>query len=160
MKEKLKELVPYVVIVIVVVLIRTFIATPIKVNGSSMYNTLKGNEICILFKLGKIDRFDIIVTEYENEKLIKRVIGMPGETIEVENGFIYINDKRIKDDYGYGETDDFEKITLNDNEYFVMGDNRKISKDSRLIGPVKEKDISGTTNLILYPFNKIGKIDK
>lgn len=160
MKEKLKELVPYVVIVIVVVLIRTFIATPIKVNGSSMYDTLKGNEICILYKLGKINRFDIIVTEYENEKLIKRVIGMPGETIEVENGFIYINDKRIKDDYGYGETDDFEKITLNDDEYFVMGDNRKISKDSRLIGPVKEKDISGTTNLILYPFNKIGKIDK
>ena len=160
MKEKNKELVPYVVIVIVVVLIRTFIVTPVKVNGSSMYDTLKGNEICILYKLGKIKRFDIIVAEYDNEKLIKRVIGMPGETIEVENGFIYINDKRIKDEYGYGETDDFTKVTLEEDEYFVMGDNRKISKDSRLIGPIKEKNISGTTNLILYPFNKIGKIDK
>lgn len=160
MKEKMKELVPYVLIVIGVVLLRTFIVTPIKVNGSSMYDTLKGNEICILYKLGKIDRFDIIVTDYEGERLIKRVIAMPGETIEVENGFIYINDKKIKDEYGYGETDDFEKVSLKEDEYFVMGDNRKISKDSRLIGPVKEKDISGTTNLILYPFNKIGKIDK
>lgn len=160
MKEKIKELVPYVVIVIVVVLIRTFIVTPVKVNGSSMYDTLKGNEICILYKLGKIERFDIIVTEYDNEKLIKRVIGMPGETIEVESGFIYINDKRIKDEYGYGETDDFAKVTLEEDEYFVMGDNRKISKDSRIIGPIKEKNISGTTKLIIYPINRIGKIDK
>lgn len=160
MKEKIKELVPYVLIVIGVVLLRTFIVTPIKVNGSSMYDTLKGNEICILNKLAKIDRFDIIVTEYEGERLIKRVIAMPGESIEVENGFIYINDKKIKDQYGYGETDDFEKIFLSDDEYFVMGDNRKISKDSRIIGPVKKEDISGTTNFILYPFTKIGKIDK
>lgn len=159
MKEKMKELVPYILIVVGVVLLRTFIVTPIKINGSSMYDTLKGNEICILYKLGKIDRFDIIVTDYEGERLIKRVIAMPGETIEVENGFIYINDKKIKDEYGYGETDDFEKVTLKEDEYFVMGDNRKISKDSRLIGPVNEKDISGTTNLILYPFNKIGSID-
>lgn len=160
MKEKMKELVPYILIVVGVVLLRTFIVTPIKINGSSMYDTLKGNEICILYKLGKIDRFDIIVTDYEGERLIKRVIAMPGETVEVENGFIYINDKKIKDEYGYGETDDFEKVTLEEDEYFVMGDNRKISKDSRLIGPIKENDISGTTNLILYPFNKIGKIDK
>lgn len=160
MKEKIKELVPYVLIVIGVILLRTFIVTPIKVNGSSMYDTLKGNEICILNKLDKIDRFDIIVTDYEGERLIKRVIAMPGETIEVENGFIYINDKKIKDKYGYGETDDFEKVTLEKDEYFVMGDNRKISKDSRIIGPINKEDISGTTNLILYPFNKIGKIDK
>lgn len=160
MKEKIKELVPYVLIVIGVLLLRTFIVTPIKVNGSSMYDTLKGNEICILNKLDKIDRFDIIVTDYEGERLIKRVIAMPGETIEVENGFIYINDKKIKDKYGYGETDDFEKVTLEEDEYFVMGDNRKISKDSRIIGPINKEDISGTTNLILYPFNKIGKIDK
>lgn len=160
MKEKIKELFPYIVIIIGVLLLRTFIATPIKVNGTSMYNTLKGNEICILYKLGKLNRFDIIVTDYQNEKLIKRIIAMPGETIAVEDGYIYINDKKIKDEYGYGTTDDFEKITLKDDEYFVMGDNRKISKDSRTIGPVKKEDISGTTNLVIFPFNKIGKIDK
>lgn len=160
MKEKIKEVVPYVIIIIGVVLLRTFIMTPIKVNGTSMYDTLKGNEICILYKLGKIKRNDIVVTDYEGERLIKRVIAMPGETIAVEDGFIYINDKKIKDEYGYGETDDFAKVTLKDDEYFLMGDNRKISKDSRIIGPVKEENISGTTNLIIYPFNKIGKIDK
>lgn len=160
MKDKIKELIPYVVIIIGVVLLRTFIVTPIKVNGSSMYDTLKGNEICILNKLAKIDRFDIIVTNYDGERLIKRVIAMPGETIEVEDGYIYINDKKIKDEYGYGTTDDFEKVVLNNDEYFVMGDNRKISKDSRIIGPIKEENISGTTNFILYPFTKIGKIDK
>ena len=110
MKDKIKELVPYILIVIGVVLMRTYIITPIKVNGTSMYDTLKGNEICILNKLGELDRFDIIVTSYEGERLIKRIIGMPGETIEVENGYIYINDKKIKDEYGYGETDDFEKV--------------------------------------------------
>ncbi len=160
MKDKIKELIPYVVIIIGVVLLRTFIVTPIKVNGSSMYDTLKGNEICILNKLAKIDRYDIIVTNYDGERLIKRVIAMPGETIEVEDGYVYINDKKIKDEYGYGITDDFEKVVLNNDEYFVMGDNRKISKDSRIIGPIKEENISGTTNFILYPFTKIGKIDK
>lgn len=160
MKDKIKELVPYILIVIGVVLLRTYIITPIKVNGTSMYDTLKGNEICILNKLGELDRFDIIVTSYEGERLIKRIIGMPGETIEVENGYIYINDKKIKDEYGYGETSDFEKVKLKDDEYFVLGDNRAVSKDSRMIGPVKESDISGTTNLIIFPLNKIGKIDK
>ena len=91
MKDKIKELVPYILIVIGVVLMRTYIITPIKVNGTSMYDTLKGNEICILNKLGELDRFDIIVTSYEGERLIKRIIGMPGETIEVENGYIYIS---------------------------------------------------------------------
>ncbi len=160
MKEKLKELIPYLIIVLVVVLIRTFLITPVKVNGTSMYDTLKGNEICILNKIGHIDRFDIIVIEYEGERLIKRVIAMPGETIQVENGYIYVNDKKIKDEYGYGVTDDFSKVELADDEYFVLGDNRKVSKDSRTIGPVKDINISGTTNLIIFPFNKIGKIDK
>lgn len=159
MKNKLKELIPYVVIIIFVLLIRTYIVTPIKVNGTSMYKTLKGNEICILNKLAKIDRFDIIVTKYEGEKLIKRVIGLPGETVQAENGSIYINDVKLNDEYGYGKTEDFAKVKLEADEYYVLGDNREISKDSRIIGPIKEKKIKGTTNLIIFPFNKIGKIN-
>ena len=111
MKEKLKELIPYVLIVIGVVLLRTFIITPIKVNGSSMYDTLKGNEICILNKLGNLDRFDIIVTHYDGERLIKRIIAMPGETIAVENGYIYINDKKIKS---------YAKYNIDVNEYYQI----------------------------------------
>lgn len=166
MKDKIKEIIPYIIIIICVALFRSFIATPIRINGTSMYDTLKGNEICILNKLAKIDRYDIVVAYYKNEdaneseKLIKRVIAMPGETIYAKDGFLFINGKKIKDKYATNETSDFDAVTLAKDEYFLMGDNRYISKDSRIIGPINKKDIKGTTNFILYPFTKIGTIDK
>jgi signal peptidase I len=157
MKKILKELYPYVIIVILVVLFRTFIATPILVKGRSMYDTLSGNEMMILNKLAKIDRYDIVVVdEPEDDYIIKRVIALPGETVYCENNTIYVNNKIIDDKYAYGETYDFEEIKLKDNEYFVMGDNREVSKDSRIIGPVTKKEIKGTTKFVLFPFNKIG----
>ena len=157
MKKIIKELVPYVIIVICVVLFRSFIATPILVKGRSMYDTLSGNEMMILNKLAKIDRYDIVVVdEPEDDYIIKRVIALPGETVYCENNTIYVNGKKIEDKYAYGETYDFEEIKLKNNEYFVMGDNREVSKDSRIIGPVTKKEIKGTTRFILFPFNKIG----
>ena len=157
MKKIIKELYPYVIIVICVVLFITFIATPILVKGRSMYDTLSGNEMMILNKLAKIDRFDIVVVDEEDDDyIIKRVIAMPGETVYCEDNIIYVNDKKIDNHYAFGETADFEPVTLKKDEYFVMGDNREISKDSRIIGPVKKKKIKGTTRFILYPFNKIG----
>ena len=129
----IKEIIPYIVIVLVVVLIRTFIITPVRVDGDSMKNTLKNGDILLLYKLSSIDRFDIIVLDEEkdNEKIIKRVIGLPGETVAIKKGKIYINDKVIDDEYAYGETSDYNKVTLADDEYFILGDNRLISKDSR-----------------------------
>ena len=157
MKKILKELYPYVIIVIAVVLFRSFIATPILVKGRSMYDTLSGNEMMILNKLAKIDRYDIVVVDNEvDDYIIKRVIALPGETIYCQDDEIYVNGKKIKDDFAYGETYDFTEIELQDDEYFVMGDNREISKDSRMIGPVTRKEIKGTTRFILYPFSKIG----
>ena len=157
MKKVFKDIYPYVIIVLIVVLFRSFIATPILVKGRSMYDTLKGNEMMILNKLAKIDRYDIVVVdEEEDDYIIKRVIALPGESIYCIDNEIFVNDKKIKDTFAYGETADFDKIVLKKNEYFVMGDNRAISKDSRIIGPVKKKDIKGTTRFILYPFNKIG----
>lgn len=156
----IKEIIPYIVIVLVVVLIRTFIITPVRVDGDSMKNTLKNGDILLLYKLSSIDRFDIIVLDEEkdNEKIIKRVIGLPGETVAIKKGKIYINDKVIDDEYAYGETSDYDKVTLEDDEYFILGDNRLISKDSRYFGPIKKSEIKGKIVFRLFPFTKIGTV--
>lgn len=159
----LKELIPYIVIIITVILIRSFLVTPIKVDGDSMYDTLKDGELMILNKIDKtlngIDRYDIVVFNYEGEKLIKRVIGLPGEIISCENGKIYINGKSLGDKYGSNETSDFKQMKIPKGEYYVLGDNRNISKDSRYIGTIKDKDIKGTTSLIIFPFTHIKSVD-
>ena len=156
----IKEVIPYIVIVVVVVLIRTFIITPVRVDGDSMKNTLKNGDILLLYKLSSIDRFDIIVLDEEkdNEKIIKRVIGLPGETVAIKKGKIYINDKVIDDEYAYGETSDYNKVTLKDDEYFILGDNRLISKDSRYFGPIKDNEIKGKIVFRLFSFTKIGTV--
>lgn len=156
----IKEIIPYIVIVVVVVLIRTFIITPVRVDGDSMKNTLKNGDILLLYKLGSINRLDIIVLDEEkdNEKIIKRVIGLPGETVAIKKGKIYINDKVIDDEYAYGETSDYDKVTLEDDEYFILGDNRLISKDSRYFGPIKKSEIKGKIVFRLFPFTKIGMV--
>lgn len=155
----IKSLIPYVVILVVVVLIRTFLVTPIVVSGPSMKPTLNGGELMILNKLGDFERFDVVVVDIGYEEIIKRVIAMPGETIACENGIIYVNGKMQEDKYGSGVTFDFEKVTLAEDEYFVMGDNRQDSKDSRHIGPVKVDAIKGTTSLVLFPFSSFGNIE-
>ena len=156
----IKEIIPYIVIVLVVVLIRTFIITPVRVDGDSMKNTLKNGDILLLYKLGSINRLDIIVLDEEkdNEKIIKRVIGLPGETVAIKKGKIYINDKVIDDEYTYGETSDYDKVTLEDDEYFILGDNRLISKDSRYFGPIKKSEIKGKIVFRVFPFTKIGTV--
>lgn len=157
-----KELLPYLIIIIVVVLIRTFIVTPIRVNGTSMDPTLKEGEIMILKKYDtSYNRFDIVVVDdsVDGSNLIKRVIGLPNESIKCKNGQIYINNKKIDDVYAHGDTEDFLEITLKDNEYFVMGDNREVSLDSRSFGAVFNYELKGTTNLIIFPFKKIGTVE-
>lgn len=162
--EKIKEIIPYVVIVIVVVLIRTFIITPIKVNGTSMYDTLEHKDTMILnkidVKINKLERFDIVVIETGDTYIIKRVIGLPGETIKYQDGKLYINGKKMKDPYYKNEnTSDFESVKIPENHYFVLGDNRSDSIDSRIIGPVSLDNIKGTTKLIIFPFKNMGIVD-
>lgn len=154
----IKEILPYIIILIVVILIRSFLVTPIKVNGSSMYNTLEGKEIMLLWKIGEIKRYDIVVAKTEDDTLIKRIYAFPNETIECKKGVIYINDEAIDDPYAFGSTEDFAKVTLKENEYFLMGDNRLVSLDSRKIGPLTKEQIEGTTDFILFPLNKFGKV--
>lgn len=160
----IKELIPYLVIIIIVVLIRLFIVTPVRVSGSSMHPTLKNNDIVLLKKYDKkIERFDIIVFEYKDSKLIKRVIGLPGEHIKYVNGILYINNEKIDDvkldaqTYNfYLEELGYEKIP--DDYYYVLGDNREVSQDSRTIGLISKKDIKGVGVFRIFPFNKIGVV--
>jgi len=166
----IKELIPYAVIVLVVVLIRTFIATPVIVSGSSMDPTLKNGQILILNKLArKYTRDDVVVIDVringKKERIVKRVIGLPGETVEYKNGFLYINGKRAHDDFS-DITRDFTledivgKSKIPDGYYFVMGDNRTNSLDSRdsRVGLVKKKNIIGKPIFRIWPLNKIGTI--
>ena len=83
---------------------------------------------------------------------------MPGETIEIKDNKIYINDKILVDNYGFGLTFNIDKVTLKSDEYYVLGDNRQISMDSRMYGPIHENEIKGTTNFIIYPFKTFGKV--
>ena len=152
----IKEILSYVIIIVVVILIRTFIGTPVRVNGTSMVPTLKEGEVLYLNKLNKsFDQEDIVVIDkkVEGSAIIKRIIGMPNDKIKCINGVIFINDEKYEDNFGSGETSDFDEITLGDDEYFVLGDNRIVSKDSRILGPIKEKYIEGTTRVVLYPFS-------
>jgi len=162
--KKIKEIIPYIIIIIFVVLIRTFIATPIKVNGTSMYDTLNHKDTMILnkidIKLNELERFDIVVIKTGNTYIIKRVIGLPGETIKYQNGKLFINGKKMKDPYyKNNNTSDFESVKIPKNHYYVLGDNRSDSIDSRIIGPVNIKDIKGTTKLIIFPFKNMGIVD-
>ncbi|MEG2322474.1 MAG: signal peptidase I [Bacilli bacterium] len=152
----IKELIPYAVILLVVVLIRTFIVTPVIVDGSSMEKTLFDGNILLLKKYDKhYDRFDVVVFDYNDTKLIKRIIGLPGETVKYVDGLLYINDKVIDDKFS-NITANFSlsKLGLDvipEGYYFVMGDNRNKSSDSRVIGLISKDVINGSTSFKLWP---------
>lgn len=161
----LKNIIPYVVIVIAVVLFRIFIATPIQVVGSSMYPTLKSDEILILNKASKnkLKRFDIVVIKYNSETIIKRIIGLPGEKIEYIDNVLYVNGEIVDEPFEHEDTNDFSLSEISsesvpEDSYFVVGDNRGISMDSRIIGFIDKKDILGKASLRLFPINKLGII--
>ena len=160
MKKFMKEYLPYIIVIILVLLIKRFIISPIKVNGDSMYSTLKDKDIMILniigYRFSDIKRFDIVVVDGEDEYLIKRVIGLPGETIEYKDNKLYVNGKLVKDKYGKKDTKDF-KTKVPKGSYFVMGDNRDNSLDSRYFGAFKKNKVLGKTNFTVFPFNRFGK---
>lgn len=162
MKNMGKELLPYVIIIVSVILIRTFLITPVRVKGTSMVPTLKDREIMLLKKWDhNYERFDIVVLNYNNSKLIKRVIGVGGEHVKYKNNKLYINGKYIKEPFQHGKTDDFvlEEIgydTIPKNYYLVLGDNRENSVDGRTFGLVSKKDLLGTTEFTLFPFQRFG----
>ena len=168
MKKIIKELYPYVIIIIVVVLIRSFIITPVIVSGNSMLPNFNDGELLLVKKIGynekTIKRFDVIVIKKDKEEIIKSVIGLPGEHVSYKNNKLYINDKLVSEDYTHLNTKDFnlEEIctcsTIPEGKYLVLGDNRPISKDSRSIGLIDEKNIVGKTTFRLWPVSRFGTI--
>ncbi len=165
-KDNTIEYFVYVFLIVLVIFIRTFIVTPVRVNGTSMYPTLKNGEIMLLnkitYRFNNIKRFDIVVINTQDDKIIKRVIGLPGETLKFENNVLYINGQEVKETFLKEETKDFDIRNLSYDKipsdcYFVMGDNRDNSKDSRMIGCVKKKQITGKANLVIFPLKDKGR---
>ena len=155
----------------VILLICNFIVRPVRVYGDSMYPTLLNGGIgfsnVIGMKTGELERFDIaiIYVEEKNENLVKRVIGLPGETLSYRNGQLYINGQAVDEpflDQAYGEQcgpyfmSDIPEITLGEDEYYCLGDNRPASSDSRYYGPFKKDQIRSKGVLILWPFSDFG----
>lgn len=153
-------------------LIITFVGQRTKVSGNSMYDTLENGDNLILEKLSyrfhEPERFDIVVFRYTHKKntfYIKRVIGLPGETVQIVDSKIYINGEILEENYGYEPIQDAKRasqpITLGEDEYFVLGDNRNDSSDSRdpAVGNVTRSQIIGKAWLRIWPLNKIGLIN-
>lgn len=168
-REILSFLLYVAVVVGITFMIITFVGQRTYVSGSSMENTLSNGDNLIVdkitYRFSDPQRFDIIVFPFEYEErvyYIKRIIGLPGETVQIEDGDIYINGEILEESYGRevmksaGIAED--PITLDDNEYFVLGDNRNDSSDSRdpSVGLIEREDIIGRAWVRIWPLDKIG----
>lgn len=154
-----------------VFLILTFVGQRTRVDGRSMEPTLQDNDNLIVDKISyrfrDPERFDIIIFPYQGDSskktyYIKRIIGLPGETVQIVDGTIYINGEVLEENYGKEVMNDSgrasEPIVLGDDEYFVLGDNRNNSKDSRVesVGNIKRSDIIGRAWLRIWPLTSFG----
>ena len=177
MKERsiLGELLSWLIYIVIVVILSlgiiTFIGQRTKVSGHSMETTLSDGDNLIVDKISyrfrDPERFEIIVFPFQYEEhtyYIKRIIGLPGETVQVIDGYVYINGEMLDENYGLEVMDDpgiaAEPITLVEDEYFVLGDNRNHSSDSRdpSVGVLHRDDIMGRAWIRIWPFDKFGVI--
>jgi len=170
-----KEILSYLKIIVITAIVvlgcKQFLFAPIKVQGASMYPTYHDKDIIIVSKTSKIERFDQIVFQSptEDELYIKRVIGLPGDTVEMKDDVLYVNGKAYKEDYVNRQTDDPNQLRITENftleqlvnekkvpegMYFVLGDNRLKSYDSRHYGLISKDAIYGEAKITLYPFNQ------
>ena len=168
-KEFLRDVIKYIFVIILVLFVVIYIFTFQQIVGSSMSPTLQEDDIVILnkfiYRFKDIKRGDIVSFKYDDSKyLVKRVIGLPGETIKITNNKIYIGDLILKESYiNDVEIEDFDLTSLGydkipDDYYFVMGDNRSNSKDSREIGLIPKKSIIGKVSIRVWPFNRLGRL--
>ncbi|MEQ2556529.1 signal peptidase I [Lachnospiraceae bacterium CLA-AA-H185] len=171
-KEILSFVLYFVIVIAAMLLIIHYVGQRTEVSGSSMENTLSDGDNLIVDKISyrfqDPERYDIIIFPYKYEEdtyYIKRIIGLPGEHVRIDDsGNIYINEKVLKESYGREVIQDpgiaRDEITLGEGEYFVLGDNRNNSSDSRdpSVGIIQKKDIIGRAWLQIYPFDEFGFI--
>ncbi|MCQ2507077.1 MAG: signal peptidase I [Lachnospiraceae bacterium] len=173
LKPVIKDLIFYAVLFAVCLyVIPNFVIERTLVDGSSMESTLLDGENVMVEKVSRyfkaVDRFDVIVfrPDGKNVDYIKRVIGLPGETVQIKGATIYIDGEPLTEFYGKDAISypgrAFEAITLAENEYFVLGDNRRISEDSRydIVGNVRLDQIVGKAFIRVSPISKFGDFDK
>lgn len=175
-KEIISTIIELCIVALVTSLIFVKVVNPVKINGKSMYPTLDNNDMALIYvgsmKEEKLNRFDVVVLKSDqlDEKIVKRLIGFPGETVKVEDDKLYINGVFYEEPYlnnstflTYKETNnsnftnDFE-IVVPAGKYFVLGDNRPVSADSRSLGCFSYDEFIGYRGFVIYPFNKIKKI--
>ncbi|MBQ9766897.1 MAG: signal peptidase I [Lachnospiraceae bacterium] len=154
-----------------------FLMERVIVDGPSMESTLQNGDNILVEKVsryfGAMDRFDIIVfypDETAKEKngryYIKRIIGLPGETVRIDGNTIYINEVPLEESFGFTQMGNpgiaKDGVTLGEDEYFVLGDNRAVSKDSRAetVGVVPGSRIGGKLILRIFPFDKFGTVNE
>lgn len=174
LKEILSTSVYFLFVLVLSFLIVKYVGQRTEVIGESMMTTLYDKDNLILnkisYRLHDPKRFDIVVFPFRNgerKNYIKRIIALPGETIQIdEKGVIYIDGEVLEEDYGLDTIKNpgraIEPIYLDEGEYFVMGDNRNNSEDSRFyeVGTVKREELLGKVWIRIYPFNRFGSVDK
>ena len=184
-QEILSWILTILVAVAAALLIRSFVFEPVRVEGSSMDDTLANGEIMFVTKFdysstwlsmpwqsneakekaaritvgGNPRRFDVVICRYPGRgdtNFVKRVVGLPGDTIELKNGWLYLNGEEIKEPYINDEyrSGNFGPYTVPEGKYFVMGDHRNNSNDSRNVGPIDRNMIVGHVRQVVFPFSQ------
>lgn len=177
-KNSLFEWVKAIIIaVLLALLIRAFLFEPYLVEGTSMDPTLHDGERLFVYKtvkyVGEFKRGDIVIIDGDEKNVhyVKRLIGLPGDTVQMKDDTLYINGKKVSEPYlsenrkeaeavGVKLTGDFGPVKVPEGKYFVMGDNRQRSMDSRNgLGLIDKKRVAGTSQFVFFPFNEIRKTD-
>jgi signal peptidase I len=156
--------------VLIAVLVILFLYRPVRVEGTSMMPSLYDHERLFInqfsykFGLGNIQRGDTVVFWYPGEpttSYIKRVIGLPGDTVAVEDGYVIVNGKKLVENYippEYRDDRSYPPVVIPPNQYFVLGDHRISSNDSRTWGLVPRNYIYGKAVFVFWPFDKMGTV--
>ena len=169
-KETVSFIKELVICFLLVYFMKSFILMPVQVRGESMIPTLKNGELAfsnlIGCRISGLRRFDIAIIRIDekDEYIVKRVIGLPGETLSYADDQLYINGEPVDEPFFNEEyrsqfdefTEDIEPVTLKEDEYFCMGDNRVNSTDSRYYGPFKKEQISSKGLFAFWPFSEFG----